>query len=175
MEAMEQTSAQSLVHSLEEGRRQVLAAVSGLTDRAAATRPAANRWSVLECLEHLVSVEYRFLGFAQKGEAYETVRVDPAREQTLASGMMDRTARVQAPEAVLPTGRFRSVADVLTAFNEARDTSVRFARERGDALYTIKAAHPRFGELNGMEVMHLMNGHALRHVAQIRETRGAVE
>lgn len=172
---MAQTSTQSLVDGLEDGRRQVLAAVDGLTDRAAAVKPGADRWSVLECLEHLVSVEQRFLDFARNGGAYETARVDPAREQSLASGMLDRGARRQAPESVLPTGRFQSVADVLAAFNDARDTSVRFARERGDGLYTIKATHPRFGELNGMEVMYLMNGHALRHVAQIRETREAVE
>ena len=170
-----QTSTQSLVDSLEDGRRQLLAAVSGLADDAAAVRPAADRWSVLECLEHLVLVEHRFLEFARTGETRETARVDPAREQSLADAMLDRSARRQAPEAVVPAGRFHSIVEVLAAFNDARDTSVRFVRDQGDKLYTVKAAHPRFGELNGMEVMHLANGHALRHVAQIRETREAVQ
>ena len=75
----------------------------------------------------------------------------------------------------MPTGRFQSVAGALAAFNEARDTSVRFAQDQGNHLYTIKAAHPRFGELNGAELLHLIIGHALRHLAQIRETREAVE
>jgi hypothetical protein len=172
---MEQTSTESLVDSLEDGRQQVLAAIDGLTDGAALAKPAADRWSVLECLEHLVSVEQRFLGFAQNGDVYETTRVDPAREQSLASGMMDRSSRRQAPEGVLPVGRFQSLAEALAAFNEARDTSVRFVQERGDGLYSVRAAHPRFGELNGIEVIHLLHGHALRHVAQIRETRESVE
>ncbi len=172
---MEQTSTQSLIDVLEDGRRQLLAAASGLTDVTAAARPAADRWSVLECLEHLVSVEHRFLGLAQNGDTYETLRIDPAREQSLANGMLDRSTRRQAPDGLQPTGRFQSVADALAAFGEARDTSVRFVQDRGDGLYAIRVSHPRFGEVNGIEVIHLMNAHALRHVAQIRETRDAVE
>jgi uncharacterized damage-inducible protein DinB len=171
---MDQTSTQSLVDALEDGRRQVLSAVGDLTDGVASARPAADRWSVLECLEHLVAVEHGFLGFAQQGGLYEQARIDPAREQSLAAGMLDRSGKRQAPESMRPVGRFQSVADAVTAFNEARDTSVRFARDRGEGLYLIKATHPRFGEMNGIEVLYLMNGHALRHVAQIRETREAV-
>jgi hypothetical protein len=172
---MEETTTESLIGALEDGRRQVVASVSGLTDTAAAARPAAERWSVLECMEHLVAVEQRFLGFAQTGDTYESLRIDPAREQSLTSGMMDRSTRRSAPDALQPSGRFQSVADAVAAFNEARDTSVRFVQDRGDGLYAIRAAHPRFGELNGIEVIRMMNAHALRHVAQIRETRQAVE
>ena len=170
-----QTSTQSLVDLLEDGRQQLLNSVSGLTDRAAAARPAGDRWSVLECLEHVASVEHRFLSFAGTGDTYDAPRIDPARERDLATQVVDRSTRRPAPEAVVPTGRFHSVAAALAAFNEARDTSVRFAQDQGDRLYTIKAAHPRFGELNGAELLHLIVGHALRHVAQIRETREAVE
>src|SRR5688572_16716206 len=169
-----QTSTQSLVDSLEDGRRQLVASVSGLTDQAAAARPAADRWSVLECLEHIASVEHRFLGFAT-GDTYDIPRIDPARERLLAEQVVDRSTRREAPEAVVPAGRFQSLTAALAAFNEARDTSVRFAQDQGDRLYTIKAAHPRFGELNGAELLHLIIGHALRHLAQIRETREAVE
>ena len=165
---------ESLVAALEDGRQQVVSAVNGLADRAAATKPAADRWSVLECLEHIASVEHRFLGFAT-GDTYDAPRIDPARERLLAEQVVDRSTRREAPEAVVPTGRFQSVTAALAAFNEARDTSVRFAQDQGDRLYTIKAAHPRFGELNGAELLHLIIGHALRHLAQIRETREAVE
>jgi hypothetical protein len=170
-----QTSTQSLVDSLENGRQQLLECVSGLTDHAAAARPAADRWSVLECLEHIASVEHRFLSFAGTGDTYDAPRIDPERERDLAKQVVDRSTRRTAPESVVPTGRFQSVAAALAACNEARDTTVRFAQYQGDRLYMIKAAHPRFGELNGVELVHLIVGHALRHLAQIRETRAAVE
>jgi len=165
---MEQTSLDSLVAALEDGRRQLVSAVDGLTDNVAAIKPAADRWSVLECLEHIAAVEHRFLGFAGTGATYDVPRIDPARERDLAARVVDRSTRREAPEAVVPTGRFQSVSSALAAFHEARDITVRFA-------HTIKASHPRFGELNGAELLHLMIGHALRHVAQIRETRRAVE
>jgi hypothetical protein len=47
-------------------------------------------------------------------------------------------------------------------------------RERGEMLYTVGARHPRFGDLNGVEVVGLMTAHARRHAAQIRETRTAL-
>jgi uncharacterized damage-inducible protein DinB len=172
---MEQTSLDSLVATLEDGRRQLVSAVDGLTDEVAAVKPAPDRWSVLECLEHIAAVEHRFLGFAGTGATYDVPRIDPARERDLAERVVDRSTRREAPEAVVPTGRFQSVSTALTAFHEARDITVRFARDQADRLYTIKATHPRFGDLNGAELLHLMNGHALRHVAQIRETRRAVE
>jgi uncharacterized damage-inducible protein DinB len=172
---MQQTSVESLVASLEDGRQQVVSAVSGLADVAAATKPDVGRWSVLECLEHMASVEHRFLSFAGTGDTYDAPRIDPARERDLAEKVIDRSTRREAPEAVVPTGKFQSVPAALAAFHEARDTSVRFAQDHGQRLYTIKAAHPRFGELNGAELLYLVNGHALRHVAQIRETRAAVE
>ena|SRR5436190_21179052 len=171
---MAQASTQSLIAALEAGRQQVISAVGGLSDDAAATRPAADRWSVLECLEHIAAVEHRFLSFAGTGDTYDAPRIDPARERDLAERVVDRTTRREAPEAMVPTGRFRSVPEALAAFHEARDTSVRFVSDHGDRLYTIKAAHPRFGELNGVELLYLVNGHALRHVAQIQETRDAV-
>jgi uncharacterized damage-inducible protein DinB len=46
---------------LESARAELIAVVSTLTEEQARTRPAPDRWSVLECLEHVNSVERRFL------------------------------------------------------------------------------------------------------------------
>jgi len=86
----------------------------------------------------------------------------------------DRSVKAQAPEAVRPTGRFSTIAEALTAFQAARDQSVQMARERGTELYLVGAEHPRFGPLNGIEVLYLMAGHARRHAAQIRENRAVL-
>ena len=165
---------ESVLVVLEEGRQDVLVSVGDLSDPLAATKPAPDRWSVLECLEHLVIVEDRFLGWIANGGIYESPQADAAKEQRLLGAITDRTTKVQAPEAVVPSGRFTSVAEASTAFNAARDRAIQIAKARGAELYTIKVAHPRFGEMNGAELLHLLAGHARRHAAQIRETREAV-
>ena len=46
---------------LESARAELIALVSRLTEEQARTGPAPDRWSVLECLEHVNFVERRFL------------------------------------------------------------------------------------------------------------------
>jgi hypothetical protein len=158
----------SLIELLESGRQDVLDAVDGLTEGDALAKPSPDRWSVLECMEHVVIVEERFQGWLENGPAIPSVP-KPENESRLFNMVTDRSSRVTAPEAVVPSGRFLALKEALLAFNAARDRSVSLVKEHGDALYTIGARHGRFGELNGVEVVHLMAGHARRHAAQIRE------
>ncbi len=162
-----------LVAVLEDGRQDVVASVHQLSDDVAATKPAPERWSVLECLEHIVVVEERFLGFLANGAVIEP---SPSRdkEAELSEKVRDRSYQAQAPEAVVPTGRYTSVTEAITAFNRVRDLSVRVAQERADALYGVGVKHGRFGDMNGSELVHVLASHACRHAAQIRETRAAL-
>jgi hypothetical protein len=161
-----------LVEMLESGRRDVLDSVDGLTEMASLAKPSPDRWSVLECIEHVVLVEERFQGWLENGSSIASVP-KPENESRIFNMVTDRSSRVTAPEAVVPSGRFRALKDALLAFNAVRDRSVSIVKDRGEALYTIGAQHARFGELNGVEVIHLMAGHARRHAAQIREMRDA--
>lgn len=162
-----------LLAVLKDGRQEVLAAVQGLTGEQAARKPAPDRWSALECLEHISTVEDRLLSWIAHGTAREP-SPDDKREKTLLMMIADRTTKVQAPEAVVPTGRFASLAEALAAFEAARERSLQIARARGAELYSVQVKHPRFGDLNGVELMHFMAGHARRHAAQIQEIREAL-
>jgi len=160
-----------LIAVLEASRQDFFAAIDGLDDTQAAMRPAEGRWSTLECVEHIVTVEGRFQSWIHAGKKLETAQPNPENEASLTARVTDRTTKAEAPEAVRPTGRITTLAAGLLAFNAARDESVRMARERGSELYTVGAEHARFGPLNGIEVLYLAAAHARRHAAQIRENR----
>jgi hypothetical protein len=162
----------SLIEVLESGRHDVLDAVDGVTEAVSLARPSPDRWSVLECLEHVVLVEERFQGWLENGTSIASVP-KPENEGRLFNMVTDRSFKVTAPEAVVPSGRFRALKEAVLAFNTYRDRSVNIVKDRAEALYTIGAQHARFGELNGVEVIHLIAGHARRHAAQIREMREA--
>jgi hypothetical protein len=159
----------SLIELLESGRQDVLDAVAGLSEAEALAKPSPDRWSVLECVEHVVTVEERFQGWLDNGSSIASVP-KPENESRLFAMVTDRSSKVTAPEAVVPSGRFSGLKEAVLAFNAARDRSVSLVKERGEALYGIGARHARFGDLNGVEVIHLMAGHARRHAAQIRES-----
>jgi hypothetical protein len=65
--------------------------------------------------------------------------------------------------------------EATAQFNAARDRTTRYAEEHSRELYSISIDHPRFGKLNGVEVLVLMAGHTQRHADQIREIARSFE
>jgi len=158
----------SLVSILEAGRRDFLEATRGISPERASRKPTPTSWSVLECVEHVVVVEDRFLSWISNGRPV-TPRRNDENEIRLFTMIRNRLSKVESPEVVRPQGRFETLAAALAEFQAVRDRSVQWVQERGDSLYSIGAAHPRFGKVNGAEVIHLIDGHARRHADQIRE------
>ena len=164
-----------IVDMLEQSREDFRAAVAGVSESLATTRPEAERWSVLECVEHVATVEEMFLKRLASGEYSEAPAGDTAKEASLAARIVDRSSRRQAPETVVPKGRFTSLAEGLEQFEGARGRSLQFARERAADLYTLASMHPAFGPLNGVEALIIIASHSRRHAEQIREARAAIE
>jgi hypothetical protein len=163
----------SLVTILEAGRRDFLDATRNIPLEQASANPGSECWCVLECIEHVVAVEGRYLDWISNG-APIVPRRDPEKELRLFTIIRNRFTKVEAPKVVLPEGRFDSLITALAEFNAVRDRSVQLVQERGEALYSIGTQHPYFGNLNGPELVHLIDGHARRHADQIRETCAAL-
>jgi hypothetical protein len=163
-----------IVRALEDSRKEFCAAVEGVSEEHAKVSPAAGRWSVLECVEHVAVVEQRFLSRLEVAGQPPAPPPDKQKEAELAVRVTDRASRAQAPDPVQPSGRFLSLAQALEYFNAARTRTIEFATARCDDLYHLAWEHPRFGPLNGNEVLVITAGHARRHAAQIREVRSSI-
>ncbi|HTC33503.1 MAG TPA: DinB family protein [Bryobacteraceae bacterium] len=164
-----------IVQHLERGRAEFLASVAGLSEAQVALRPDPARWSVFDCVEHVTIVEERFLGWLDNAKKLDEPRIDKEKEAGLLVRVADRSTRAQAPEAVVPNGRFTTLAQALEQFNVNRTRSVQFAQDHSDELYYLAAEHPRFGPVNGAELLMIITAHARRHAAQIQEVRTALE
>jgi hypothetical protein len=149
-------------------------AAGGLSETHAKTSPAVDRWSVLQCVEHVTTVEERILGYLERASRLDSPLIDPKKEADLLARVTDRTSRAQAPETVRPSGRFASLAEAVAGFNAARTRTISFAVERAAELHTLAWKHPRFGDMNGREALMVMAGHARRHAEQIREARAGL-
>jgi hypothetical protein len=163
-----------IVKCLEDSRADFRAAAEGVSESQAKTHPEPGRWSVLECVEHIVIAENRFLGWLQNPGAEPAPPMDKQKEAKLLLGVSGRSQRVNAPEPVHPTGRFATLAEALAQFDDTRAKSIQFAESSGTGLYSLAAKHAFFGPVNGAEVMVLIAAHARRHAAQIREIRAAL-
>ena len=158
----------SLLGVLEDGRKDFHEAAAGISAEQSSLRPNSGGWSVLECVEHVVTVEERYLSWLSEGKPAETAR-DTEKETRLFTIIRSRLRRVETPAALRPRGRFGTFPEALAAFESVRQGSLGLVAERGATLYSIGARHPYFGELNGVEWIQLIDGHARRHADQIRE------
>src|SRR5271170_1519627 len=124
-----------IVQTLESSRQDFMAAVDGLTDQKAQARPDSERWSVLDCVEHVTIVEEYFLGRLEAAKKLDSPSCDKEKEAGLMVRVPDRSTRIKAPEAVWPTGRFTTLGQALEQFNAGRTRSIQFAEDRSDDLY----------------------------------------
>lgn len=163
-----------IVRLLETSRDELLAAAGSVSEAQAGVRPEAGRWSVLDCIEHVMTVEERFRGFLERFEQPQAPPADKQKEAALAGRVTDRTTRVEAPEAVRPAGRFASLAQAIEQFKATREQTISFADDQGGGLYLLAAEHPRFGLMNGAELLTIVASHGRRHAEQIREIAAAL-
>src|SRR5262249_51779086 len=98
------------VAQLNDSRKGLLAAVSGLSEAQWKYKPGPDRWSVAEVVEHLALVE-ELIGngvFSQlptapaPGSEHDAQKVDAKLEAI----MPDRSTKFKAPEMIQPTGRW---------------------------------------------------------------------
>lgn len=163
---------------LDESRALLLAAVDAVPAFLRTRRPAPDRWSVAEVLEHLSLVESRFAGMIatrlekglEAGLGPETGARDPLPDATR-QRMLDRVNKRTAPETAVPSGALDEHA-ALAAAEKAR-IGLREVVQCGDglALSEVRHSHPFFGELTIYQWLELMACHERRHVEQINELR----
>lgn len=157
---------------LERGRTQLAELVARTPDELWDKKPAPDRWSVAEVVEHLGTTERLLTGMAQQ---MLTSPIDPnwtsvaARTSAdgLAQAVEDRSRKAQAPEPVQPKGGM-SRQDALAAFGSARLITEDWVRRTDAPLKQHVATLPP-GTMNVHQVLVLIGAHTLRHNKQIAE------
>ena len=167
---------EQLLNHLEGNRTALHAAVDSVPSSLRETRPAADRWSVAEVLEHLGRVEEQItrLLAAKLADARLTGMLAPERESgpiidSLGNLLLDRRRRITAGDRVLPRGEM-DAATALAALDQTRETlrDLVIAYD-GLSLGVISHPHPALGVLDGYQWFKFIGTHEARHAAQIRE------
>jgi DinB superfamily len=160
---------------LHETRQSLLRSTDWLSLDQLQFRPAPGRWSVAECMEHIVVVENRILD-----GIHDAIRqpIDPAtrsafdnREGSLRELVADRSVPREAPDPVRPLGRW-PVHDLLAQFRLARARSVDCAQSQSE-LRQHFFSHRAFGVLDCYQWLLLIAAHGERHRQQAEEVIAA--
>lgn len=138
-------------------------------------RPAPEKWSTAEVVEHLALVEER-IGAALAGPLASAASAGAEERETSSvmttlpvEKIVDRNSPLVAGESSLPKGGL-SMQDAWDALERQRDTLRQAViAADGRALGEFKHKHPHIGELNLYQWLIFVGAHESRHAAQVRE------
>ena len=130
---------QAMSH-LHATRKQVLDLIAPLSEAQLTFKAAPERWSILECAEHITETEVMLRGLIQatakkapvddaKREARKAQEAE--RMKGLITGMTDRSKRASAPGEIQPKGKYASKDAVMAAFKERRDDTIKWVDDAG--------------------------------------------
>jgi hypothetical protein len=157
-------------------RNALLAAAAPLPHADWTTRPEPSQWSVSDVFEHLhrvergsarliarLATEARTAGHPpESDESSVMTSLDHAR-------LTDRSRKIAAPERVAPEGGWSRAAAMAAIEGSRAELHAAIALADGMALQTVRAEHPRLGDIDLYQWILFLGQHEARHVPQVAE------
>lgn len=161
---------------LQQTRQNLLNATEKLSPAQLRFKPSPDRWSVAECLEHIITVENRCLdgitnAMQQAPDSSRRSAFD-GRDDELVQVLTDRTNRRQAPEVIYPSSRWPP-EKLVSELEAVRRRSLDCAANAPDDFRKHFFSHRAFGDLDCYQWILLVAAHGDRHRVQIEEVLAA--
>jgi hypothetical protein len=158
---------------LDRTREALLAATKGLSEAQWKFKPAPDRWSVAEVLEHIAVTE-KFLLENTSTKVMAAAAGKPDRDyksldKLVVSAIADRSRTAQAPEPVRPTGRWSS-REAVAEFVKIRERTKEFLKST-PGLRDHVADSPLGQPLDAYQWLLYISAHSERHTKQILEVK----
>jgi hypothetical protein len=165
---------------LEQTRALVIGATKGLSGAQWKFKPTPERWSIAEIVEHITLTQDLMLGpireqlaKAPAGAARDTKAID----STVIGRLPDRTQKFQAPDFLVPTGRWEPQA-ALERLMKDYDRLIEYLQSTPDLRQHVVEAIPikavsngAYDTMDGYEWILATGAHTERHVKQILEVK----
>ena len=160
---------------LESTKKGVLDATKGLSDAQWNFKPAADRWSLAELIEHLAAAEDMLRGVTENqimkspAVALRTPEEIKKTDEAVLTMVPDRSHKIQAPEPLRPTNRFGSPAAAQKHFLESRTATEEYLKN-ASGLREHLGDSP-LGKLDGYDFLIFTAAHSERHTKQMLEVK----
>lgn len=158
---------------LESTKKDVLDATKDLSSAQWNFKPAPDRWSIAECMEHIAIAE----DFICDNIANGVMKAPPAPgrdvvaiDAAIIENVPARKTKVQAPEPIKPSNQFGSPEGSIKHFVESRAKTEEFLKDTPGLRHHV-ADSPMGTKWDGYEFILLIAAHSERHTNQIKEVK----
>ena len=163
----------ALIDELRATRAMFLEGLAGISEEQEKFKPASDRWSIADCVEHVTLVEKNLMRCITDESNASERALRPEKQGELRKFALNRASKRQAPERAVPTGRFGLLAKALKQFSANRDETINYLKNCKDDLHARLFVHPTAGPLTCHEGFILIANHPLRHLEQIHEIQAS--
>jgi len=170
---LEQGERDRAMSHLHATRKVFLDSIAGLSDAQWNFKPAADRWSIAECAEHIaVSDDSLFDLMRQTLKSPAAPEKKSAvKDEFILRVVPDRSVKAKAPEFLQPKRRWPDRETLIAHFKESRDRNIAYIQTTEDDLRSHFMDHPLLKTIDAYQVMLLLSAHCERHTAQIDEMK----
>jgi hypothetical protein len=156
--------ADAIAATVQEGHDELMAALAGVSEEQAAWKPAPDAWSILELMQHVVSVKQMMAGLSK---TLATGQRPPGAEQFEEPSAQDGVTIVS----------FSSLAEAITAAEQAHAGLLESiaALDAGEINTDVTFSHFVFGPFNSREWTVFQRVHDqdhTPHIGKIKATAG---
>jgi hypothetical protein len=168
----ERSYATKLLKDTEKG---VKDQVKGLTEAQLKFKPAADRWSIEECVKHIAKSE-EMLWQMMEGALKEAANPDKRSEIKLTDEQVvqrieDRSTKIKTNEKLMPENiDLKNTEEALASFMKNRDKLIEYVKSTNEDLRNHVATLP-FGMIDSYQFVLFIAAHSNRHTQQIIEVK----
>lgn len=162
------------VKYLDQTRDGVVAATKGLSEARMKFKPAPDRWSIEEIVEHITLAEGFLLANTQdkimKAPAGAADRDIVKIDAMVLEMVPDRSHKAQAPGPMVPTGSWTG-AEAIDHFLSLRDNTIKFLETTQGLRDHVVTSPPLNQPMDAYEWILFIGAHSERHTKQILEVK----
>jgi hypothetical protein len=159
------------VAALQKSLDVYLKTITSVSEEDCHSKPNADCWSIIEVAEHVAVAEHGMYRMIEVSTA-KTTPTDYVLDKKIVLGGTNRETKRQAPEKSQPKGRWKTLAECVDAFRQARVRTLEFAKT-AEGLRDKLVQHPALGPMDAHQCLLVMAVHAERHALQIEEIKNS--
>lgn len=168
----ERKAAIDLLHSTQQ---EMMDELKGLSEAQLKYKPSPDRWSVEECVKHIVTTEgmlWQMTEAAIKQPANPEKRSEiKVTDEQAVKMVEDRSEKRKTSDPLKPeNSKYATLAEALDAFNASRSQLENYIKTTNDDLRGHVLTMP-FGSVDSYQMILFQAAHTNRHTQQIREVK----
>lgn len=167
------------VQFLKETELGVFDAVKSLNGAQSIFQPAADKWSVEDCVKHIAAAEKVLWAMIEESLKHPA---NPEKrdgikftDQDLIKAVEDRSQKSKTFEALEPANStYKTLAEALASFKENREKLIAFVKSTKEDLRNHVSVLP-IGTYDAYQFILLISAHSNRHTQQIEEIKANID